>query len=119
MIDFNPRGVEDGQGGVMNSIFIAEAWANFGVIGVLVSPFWVGFLIQSLYLFFLRKPKNPVYLAFFVSFSIGGSVTGGFNDYIYNPGFMLMIIILLLIFSLASIFNMFAKKTLVSPQNQR
>ncbi|MEX6006675.1 hypothetical protein AB6G92_11650 [Providencia vermicola] len=111
MTSFNPRGVEDGTAGVMNSIFIAEAWANFGILGVLLSPLWVGFIIQTLYIFFLKRPKNPLYLAFFVSFSFGGSITGGFNDYIYNPGLLMMIILFLLIISLAAVFKKYSRFT--------
>lgn len=85
MISFNPHGVDAGTSGVMNSIYIAEAWANFGIFGIILSPIWVGFIIQSLYIYFLKAPKSPVHLAFFVSFSINGAVTGGINDYIYNP----------------------------------
>jgi len=110
MAHVRPEAVESGVAGVMNSIFIAEAWANFGLVGVLISPIWVGFLLQTLYLFFLKSPKNPVYLAFFVSFSIGGSVTGGFNDYIYNPGVVLMILIFGSIMVLALFFRSFERK---------
>lgn len=91
MMSFNPVGVDEGTAGVMNSLFVAEAWANFGFIGVLISPLWVGFLIGSLYYFFLNKKKNPLWLALFVSFSFGGSFTGGFNDYIYNGKFIVLI----------------------------
>lgn len=86
MVDFNPRGVEAGTAGVMNSLFVGEAWANFGAFGVLLAPFWVGFCIHFLYGIFLKMNKNPLYFAFFVAFSFGGSITGGFNDYLYNPG---------------------------------
>jgi len=109
MEEFNPSGVAEGEAGVMNSLFIAEAWANFGLIGVLAAPFWVGFLIHSLYTFFLRRPKSPLNLAFFVSFSIGGSVTGGVNDYIYNPGVLMMVFLFSIIMGLAIFFNMLAK----------
>src|SRR5699024_87717 len=90
MMDFNPRGIEEGTAGVMNSLFVAEAWANFGLIGVLISPLWVGFVIGNLYYFFLKKRKNPLWLALFVTFSFGGSFTGGFNDYIYNGGYIVL-----------------------------
>jgi hypothetical protein len=115
MYHFNPRGVESGIAGVMNSIYIAEAWANFGLFGVLISPLWVGFLLQSLYIFFLRRPKNPVYLGFFVSFSIGGSVTGGFNDYIYNPGLVMMF----MLFSAFMLMALFLRFFLKSKNNNR
>jgi len=110
MADFNPRGLEEGTVGVMNSIFIAEAWANFGLVGVLVSPIWVGFLIQTLYLLFIRSRKTPLHLAAFVSFSLGGSVTGGINDYIYNGGFFLFSIIVMMIMFLAVVFEGSVKK---------
>lgn len=103
MMVFDPIGIQDGTAGVMNTIYIGEAWANFGIIGLLLSPIWVGFLIQSLYIYFLRSPKSPVHLAFFVSFSTGGAITGGFNEYIYNPGVVLVIFFLLCVFSLAKI----------------
>lgn len=103
MIAFNPRGVEAGTAGVMNSIYIAEAWANFGIIGVILSPIWVGFVIQTLYIYFLKSPKSPLHLAFFVAFSVGGAVTGGFNEYIYNPSVILIILFSMAVILLATI----------------
>lgn len=95
----NPRGVDLGTAGVMNSLFIAEAWANWGIIGLLVTPISVGFLIQSLYIFFLRSPKTPLFVALFVSFSIKGSINGGVNDYIYNINFIALFILVLFIYN--------------------
>lgn len=103
MMVFDPVGIQNGTAGVMNTIYIGEAWANFGFLGLILSPIWVGFIIQSLYIFFLRSPKSPVHLAFFVSFSTDGAITGGFNEYIYNPGVILVIVFLLSVFSLAKI----------------
>lgn len=104
MAYFNPKGIEAGTAGVMNSLFMGEAWANFGLIGIITAPFWVGMCIQSLYIFFLKLPKSPIFLAFFVTFSFGGSITGGFNDYIYNPGiivnFSMLVLIILFAFTL-------------------
>jgi hypothetical protein len=109
MVDFNPRGVEAGTAGVMNSLFIAEAWANFGLVGVLISPLWVGFVIGSLYYFFLKKRKSPLWLALFVTFSFGGSFTGGFNDYIYNGGYMILVGLVIAILLTASMFGNFRR----------
>lgn len=110
MVDFNPTGVEAGTAGVMNSLFVAEAWANFGLIGVLISPFWVGFVIGNLYYFFLNKTKNPLWLALFVSFSFGGSFTGGFNDYIYNGRYMVLTGLVGAILLTASLFGNFRRQ---------
>ena len=98
---FNPAGVAAGTAGVMNSLYVAEAWANFGLLGVLLSPLWVGIVIQTLYIFFLKSPKSPFHLAFFVAFSTGGSITGGFNEYLYNPNLLLISFFALCVFSLA------------------
>src|SRR5690625_1705357 len=105
MMLYNPWGIEAGTAGVMNTIFIGEAWANFGIIGILLSPLWVGFLLQTLNIFFLKSPKNPVYLAFFVSFSVGGSVTGGVNDYLYSGSTLMSATIFVMIMLLAAAFR--------------
>lgn len=103
MIDFSPKAVNAGTAGVINSIYIAEAWANFGLIGIIIAPLWVGFLVQTLYIYFLKSPKSPVHLALLISFSYGGSITGGFNDYIYNPIFLITCILFFLIILLAQV----------------
>lgn len=105
MEKFNPDGVEEGVAGVMNSLFIGEAWANFGIWGVIISPFWVGMLVQALYLFFLRSAKSPLHLAFFVNFSISGAITGGVNDYIYNPSFFVVFSLFILILGFSYILS--------------
>lgn len=93
METFRPLQVEEGTAGVMNSLFIAEAWANHNLFGVLVAPFYVGFIIQLLFMFFLRMPKTPLFLGPFAYFSYKSSVTGGFNDYFYNAGNFILFIV--------------------------
>ena len=39
----NPEGVVSETTGVMNSLYMAEAYANFGNLGLLLSPIIVGF----------------------------------------------------------------------------
>jgi len=97
MMHVNPEGIADGTAGVQNTLFIGEAWANFGLVGVLLSPLWVGFCVQTLYIYILKSDKNPLFLAFFVFYSVGGSITGGLNAYIYNPEFITYIIYITLI----------------------
>ena len=87
-----------GTGGVINSLFIAEAWANFGLVGVLIAPFYVGVVIQTLFMFFLTMPKTPLVLGLFALFSYKGGVMGGFNNYIYNPGFTILALIFVLVY---------------------
>jgi len=101
----NAGGVEAGTAGVVNSLFIGEAWANFGIIGLVLSPIYVGFVIQSLYLFFLNSPKTPFFVGLFVTYSMSSRVTGGFNDYIYNIDIITKLILILVIYGFASILN--------------
>ncbi|WP_379020463.1 hypothetical protein [Parapedobacter deserti] len=98
---YNPEAVEEGTAGVMNSLFIAEAWANFGKFGLLASPLYVGFLIQSMYIFFLRMKKTPVFLGLFCYFSYKGAISGGFNEYLYHPIMLMLSAVLLLIIFLS------------------
>ena len=70
--------------GVINSFFIAEAWANFGLIGVILSPFYVGFIIQTLYMIFLKLPKTPLLIGIFVYFTYQSGINGGINGYLYS-----------------------------------
>jgi hypothetical protein len=93
METYRPDRVAEGTVGVINSLFIAEAWANFNLRGVLLAPFYVGLVIQLLFLFFLRMPKTPLILGPFAYFSYKSSVTGGFNDYFYNGGNLMLLII--------------------------
>ena len=101
MFEFSPETVSNGTSDVMNTIFIGEAWANFGRVGLIFSPIWVGFLLQSLYILFLKVRKTPFYLALFVHFSITSGVTGGFNNYYYNPSVLILGAVVALILSLA------------------
>lgn len=101
MEQINPEGVKMGIAGIVNSLFIGEAWANFGIYGVVLAPLYVGFLIQSLYLFFLKSAKTPFLLALFVSFSIKGSITGGFNNYFYNMNFLFLLFVFLSVYGVA------------------
>lgn len=91
METINPKGIEAGTAGVINSLFIGEAWANYGLLGVILSPFYLGFLIGSLFYFFILSPKTPVIIGLYVYFCYHSSVRGGFNDYIYNINFLFVI----------------------------
>jgi hypothetical protein len=87
---FDPRGVAAGTTGVMNSLFIQEAWANFGTIGVILSPLVVGIIIGFIFQYFLKKPKTPVYVGIFTFLSLKMPMNGG-NEFIY-PVFFLSIL---------------------------
>ncbi|MEH7484847.1 oligosaccharide repeat unit polymerase, partial [Neobacillus drentensis] len=87
-----PEKVAEGTAGVLNTLFIAEAYANYGYIGILAGTIYVALLVQTLYISFLRLPKNPVFLSLFVYFSINipRTLVGGFTDFLFNPIWILI-----------------------------
>lgn len=95
----NPKGVEEGIAGVFNSLFVSEAWANWGIVGLLLSPVYVGFLIQCLYLFIMFSRKTPMFMGLLVFYTIRCSINGGINDYIYNVSTLIMVIVVVGIYS--------------------
>jgi len=94
-----PSAVEEGTAGVINSLFIGEAWANFSLAGVIFAPLWVGFVIQWSNILLLKAEKTPLFLALIVYLTLKWPVTGGFNDFIYNAGIVTMLFIFLVIIS--------------------
>ncbi len=96
MEHFRPNEVAAGLAGYKSSYFIAEAYGNFGFIGVLLSPFIVG-AITSFYFAILKKFQNPnlaiagiTYIAFNLPY------TSNFTAFYYNPGLWIVLLILLL-----------------------
>ncbi|WP_316570468.1 O-antigen polymerase [Neobacillus sp. YIM B06451] len=82
-----PEKVEQGTAGVLNTLFIAEAYANFGMLGVIAGTVYIATLVQALYIVFLRLPKNPVFLCLFIYFTVNipRTLVGGFADFLFNP----------------------------------
>ncbi|MDR3259739.1 MAG: oligosaccharide repeat unit polymerase [Fusobacteriaceae bacterium] len=102
----NPEGIIRGQAGTANSLFISEAWSNFGFLGLLISPIYVGIIIQCLYLFLLRIPKNPYWIALMSLYSMKSALTtGAFNYYIYNVTFIVFILISLIVCLIPFFYN--------------
>jgi oligosaccharide repeat unit polymerase len=87
-----PEKISDGTAGVLNTLYIAEAYANYGYVGILAGTFYVAFLVQVMYIAFLRLPKNPVFLSLFVYFTINipRTLVGGFTDFLFNPIWILI-----------------------------
>jgi len=79
-----PLSVNAGIVGVMNSLFIQEAWANFGWLGVIIAPVYVGMFVQIIYNFFLKSKKTPIMIGILTYFSYKMPITGGFNEFLFN-----------------------------------
>ncbi|SEN38308.1 oligosaccharide repeat unit polymerase [Lihuaxuella thermophila] len=96
MEDLFPERIEAGTAGVLNTLYVGEAYATYGVPGVILGTIMIGVFIQLLYMVFLRLPKHPVFLSLFIYFMINipRALVGGFSDLILNPvWFMLSAIV--------------------------
>lgn len=90
----------------VNGLYISEAWSNFGILGVLLSPILVGLenaiLIKALTCF----KKSPIQCAFYAFLTIKCTYfLTSFNAYLYHSDWVVTIIVLLLIVFLNFIFN--------------
>lgn len=82
----NPWGVANGVAGVANTFYIAEAWANFGLVGVILTPIMFGvtwhFLIS-----YVSARKSPVRLGIlgFLVVQLAVISQGSMIRLFYNP----------------------------------
>lgn len=88
----NPEGVINGTTGVMNSLYLAEAYANFGFIGIILMPILAGFVIMLIYKTILNKTinKTPVTTALFAYFAFNIPIQGGMIGFIWNVGWIVL-----------------------------
>ncbi|MFR1707586.1 MAG: O-antigen polymerase [Clostridium sp.] len=99
MAFYGSRSVYEGTAGVMNSLFIGEAYANFGTIGVILSIIYVAVLFGVIYYLFTKKfRKTALNVALFgiLTSELASITQGGFFDFVYNAN--ILVIILLFIF---------------------
>ena len=96
---YNNIGIENGTAGVMNTLYIGEAYANFGIVGVLIAPIIIGLIIAVISNSILRQKKDPINVGLYIIVTniYTTAFTGGFVDYIYNSiGFIIIIILLII-----------------------
>lgn len=86
-----PSAVEAGLMNLLSTLFIGEAWANFGWFGLVFSPLYLGVVIGFFYYFILISKKTPIMLAFLAYYSFGTNFGGQFNQFIYNPVFLALL----------------------------
>lgn len=97
MEEYFPNRIQAGTGGVLNTIYLAEAYANYGVMGIYLGTLHVAIFVQAMFMFFIRLPKNPVFISLFVFFTINipRVIVGGYADFIFNPLWTALLILLL------------------------
>jgi len=92
---------------LLSTLFIGEAWANFGWVGIIVSPIYIGMVVGTFYYFILKSKKTPILVGFLAFFSFKVNIVSQFNQYIYNsPVFALVIM-----FILSYLFALMLKQT--------
>lgn len=90
---YNRAGIEAGTAGVMNTYFVGEAYANWGWWGVIVSPFVVAIVFSLIFNYMLRSEKSPLNIVIYISLlqTYTTCLEGGFVDFLYNAGVIIMI----------------------------
>lgn len=89
---YNTEDVYSGEAGVMNTVFIGEAYANWGVLGIFLGILWIGIVLTVCFVLFMKLKKNAITIAYYgiISTTISGwDLEGGFTDYLYNSTYIL------------------------------
>lgn len=98
----NPN--SDGIVGSMPTVFWAEAYANFGYLGVLVIPIVIGILVYSFNYYFSKLENTPIKVGFYIWLMLhlkSLSVTG-FSGFLYD---VFIVAVSIMIFSAIAMGN--------------
>lgn len=90
--------------GSMPTVFWAEAYANFGILGVVFVPFVIGVVVYTVYYFVDKIENTPIKIGFFVwlmQHFKSLSITG-FSGYIIDFYFIMLTFILILSIAFAN-----------------
>lgn len=100
----NPSLVANGSAGVINTLFMGEAWANFGWWGVLLAPLVVGAYWNFLYVLFIHYlPKHPFFMGFYAYTCMHYPLTGGFFSTFINPGYWILALMMIAMYKMRNI----------------
>lgn len=62
---YNWEGVQAGSAGHMTTNFMGEAWSNFGWVGVVLAPLWVGGVVQCVHRWFIARERSAVHIGIY------------------------------------------------------
>ena len=104
--------VYSGTAGVMNTVFMGEAYANWGILGCILSIIWVGIVLGIAFILFMKLKKTPITVAFFaiITQQLVGTIQGGFADFTYSSTFVMTFIGLFVLYYLPNITEYTMKK---------
>jgi len=82
-IYINPEGVAAGTANLVSSYYLGEAYANYGILGLLIAPVIVGVVIQSVHIILLKSKKTPLILSFYAFITVKWLLNAGFVNFLY------------------------------------
>ena len=99
MTIYNAAGVKANTAGVMNTVFIGEAYANYGLTGVLIAPVVFGIIIGIFAYILPNIKKTPVSILVYVQLTLQfvTIVEGGFVDIFYSASILFILFISVLL----------------------
>ena len=108
MTIFNPQGIEANTAGVMNTVFIGEAYANFGIMGIIIAPIVFGIIIGFFAYLLPGLKKTPFSVLFYVQLSLLyiSIVEGGFVDIFYSASIVFYLLLTILLYVISGNCNM-------------
>jgi hypothetical protein len=109
MAYIDPDGVRDGTAGHATSIFLGEAWANFGWLGLTLFPPLVGFLIQSVHMWFVRARKTPLHVGLYAYMAFTFTLTSGVQMFYYPAWLVQVLMVTLLFVGLATLIRLLGR----------
>ncbi len=110
MMYINPEGVKNGTANLFSGYYLAEAWANYGYAGLLLSPIIVGAIIQFVHIYLLKHLKSPLLIAFYSYITIKWLLTTGVVNFVFLKIILYPFILYLLIKYLFDKGNIFYRK---------
>lgn len=104
METYNPSGIANGTAGVMNTIFVGEAYANFGIPGVIIAPIIFGFVFAFMNNMIQNMNRRPEIILLYVQFTMSftNTVEGGFIDIFYNASYVFIVLIIFMLVTMAN-----------------
>lgn len=92
---YNRKAVQNGTAGVMNTLYIGEAYANFGFIGIIFSSIWIGLVLAFIMKKLIYSKKTALNIALYsqVSMILVSCLQGGVIDYFYNIAILFILFI--------------------------
>ena len=89
---YNPSGVLAGTAGHFTTNFMGEAWANFGILGIIFAPLWVGIIVQILNRWLLSHGRNIGFVAIYGYMTTSLGYATDFIGFYYPLGYILQFI---------------------------